>query len=33
VGAAVTMFVVSICIMFPMMGDPAFAAYLQTGGF
>ncbi|MGF6821713.1 energy-converting hydrogenase Eha subunit C [Microbacterium sp. ZKA21] len=32
VGAAVTMIVVTICIMIPMMGDPAFAAYLQTGG-
>ncbi len=37
VGAVVTMIVVSLCIAVPMMGDPAFLAYLQqtagaTGG-
>ncbi|HWV48564.1 MAG TPA: DUF6264 family protein, partial [Microbacterium sp.] len=32
VGAAATMVAVTICIMIPMIGDPAFAAYLQTGG-
>jgi hypothetical protein len=29
VGAAATMLVVSICIMVPMMGDPAFMAYVD----
>ncbi|MDP3949470.1 DUF6264 family protein [Microbacterium sp.] len=29
VGAAVTMLIVSICIMVPMMGDPAFMAYVD----
>lgn len=29
VGAVVTMLVASICIMVPMMGDPAFIAYLD----
>jgi len=29
VGAAATMVVVSICIMIPMMGDPAFMAYVD----
>lgn len=32
VGAAVTMVVVTICIMIPMLGDPAFVQYLQSGG-
>ncbi|WP_460799170.1 DUF6264 family protein [Microbacterium sp. GXF0217] len=32
VGAVVTMILVTICIMIPMIGDPTFAAYLQTGG-
>ena len=32
VGAAVTMIVVTICVMIPMTGDPAFLAYLQAGG-
>jgi uncharacterized membrane protein YhaH (DUF805 family) len=30
VGAAVTMIVASICITVPMMGDPAFVAYLDA---
>lgn len=29
VGAAATMLIVSICIMIPMMGDPAFMAYVD----
>lgn len=29
VGAAATMVIVSICIMIPMMGDPAFLAYVD----
>ncbi|KDA06522.1 hypothetical protein DC31_08930 [Microbacterium sp. CH12i] len=32
VGAAVTMVVVSICIMIPMMSDPAFIAYVGSAG-
>lgn len=32
VGAIVTSFATSMCIMVPMLGDPAFAAFLQTGG-
>ena len=32
VGAVATMIVVTICIMIPMLGDPAFVQYLQTGG-
>lgn len=32
VGAAVTMIIVSICIAVPMMGDPAFIAYLDSAG-
>lgn len=30
VGAAATTLVVSICIMVPMMGDPAFIAYVES---
>lgn len=32
VGAATTMIVVTICIMVPMLADPAFVQYLQSGG-
>lgn len=32
VGAAATMLVVSVCLVVPMIGDPAFTAYLQSGG-
>lgn len=32
VGAVATMVLVTICIMIPMLGDPAFVQYLQAGG-
>jgi Family of unknown function (DUF6264) len=32
VGAAATMIIVSICLAVPMMGDPAFIAYLDSSG-
>lgn len=32
VGAAITLLIASVCLMVPMMGDPAFMSYLSSGG-